>query len=202
MLNNSEILDIIFKTYNVSSMIKKLIKNSTLDFSYKDLEQQIYIVLFLMDNEKLNKLFDNGTDLKKWISRIILNKRNEPTKGNYRNDWQKSRFIEHQPILDIQEDKLNHNFMLDFLEDELNKYDWNKDMTKEEIVMAGNYEILKFYMNSGYSMSKISKQFGVSSTKINQMIISAKNNIKISYDTNFDIWFDNINGEFMGTTTE
>jgi len=84
-MTNQEIVEQVFNTYKVRSMIKKLIKNSTLDDSFKDLEQIIYCQLLIMDNEKLNHLF-NSDGLRRWINQIIKNQRNY-----YLNDYQRSR---------------------------------------------------------------------------------------------------------------
>lgn len=197
-MTNPELLEIIFRTYCIDCMIKKLIKNSSIDGSWQDLEQQIYIQLFMMDNTKLNSLH-NEKNLRRWISQIVKNQRNY-----YKNDYQKTRLREHseptdQMLIDID---FSHNYILDWLDQELDKWDWNKQMTKEEIQQAGCYEILKFYLSSGYSMTKIAKQFNCSSTKINKMIISAKNNIRQSYELNYDNWLNDLTFKLLGTVIE
>lgn len=188
-MTNEDILNIVYSTYKVSTMIKKLIRNSPLDQSYKDLEQIIYIQLFTMDNEKLKSMFERN-ELKRWINQIIKNQRNDP-----RSHYNKCLMKDCPEIVDRVDESI-YNPILDWLDNELNKFDWDGDMTREDIAMAGNYEILKFYLSSGYSMSRIGKLFGVSNTKINKMIIAAKNNIKLEYDNNFDDYTE----QFMGTT--
>jgi len=183
-MTNNEIVEQVYQTYKLKSLIKKMIRESSLDESFKDMEQLIYFQLLKMDNEKLNGLF-NRNELIKWISQIIRNQRNY-----YKNEYQKNKLFEHALPTHNELGRLytEHNFLLDWLDEELNKFDWNKDMTKEELVSAGEYEIMKFYLSSGYSMSRIAKLFNCSTTKINQMILSAKNNIKESYDKTFEVW--------------
>ncbi len=74
-MTNEEIVIDVFRTYDVPKLIKKLIKTSTMDDSYKDLYQITLTILLLTDNKKLNHLYHND-GLRKWISQIIKNKRN------------------------------------------------------------------------------------------------------------------------------
>lgn len=184
-MTNECILNEVYHKYKVKSMIKKLIDASVMDNSCDDLEQQIYMILFIMDNEKLNGLYERN-ELKKWISSVIKNQR------NYRlSEYQKNRFKEHSEVSDEQVINYGeHDYRLDWLDKELDKYNWDELSGLEEIAFAAEYEILKFYLNTGYSMLKIAKQYGVSSTKINQMVTSAKNNIKNSYEHNYDNWIN------------
>ena len=80
-MTNQQIVDKVYRTYKVKCMIIKMIGQSTLDNSCDDLEQHIYTILLLMDNEKLNYLYLTK-GLKKWISQIIRNQRNY-YKSNY-----------------------------------------------------------------------------------------------------------------------
>lgn len=199
-MTNNEIVIEVYKTYKVKQMVKKLITNSSIDGSCDDLEQIIYIVLLKMDNKKLNMLYKYN-ELKKWINQIIKNQRNY-----YKNEYQTCRLKEHIMLDEEHEEDINnsikeHDYKLDWLDSELNKYDWDR-LNDEDEIIAAQYGMLKFYMDSGFSMDKIAKMYNMidqktgeikhpSPTKINIMILEAKKNILENYERNFNSWFDN-----------
>jgi len=74
-MTNKEIVDMVFREYNVVKMIEKLITSTKFDKTSEDLAQQIYIILLKTNHNRLKKLFYKN-ELKAYINRIILNNRN------------------------------------------------------------------------------------------------------------------------------
>jgi hypothetical protein len=198
-MKNEEIVLEIYKKYNIIKYIKSLIKNSINDYSYQDLEQIIYIALLTMDNNKLNNMFFNN-ELIKWINKTIKNKRNgnkyklvNKDKINYyTNEYKDCVIHDHREATEEELIIDEHNYYLDWLDYILNDYyDWNdKNLTQEKIKHLGNFEILKFWLSTHYSMGKIAKQFNCGTTKINKMINEAKEEIKRLKDLTYDDWLE------------
>lgn len=183
-MTNQEILEIVYRKYKIRYNIKRMIKLSHNDDSYKDMEQIVYTILMTMDNKKLNHLY-NTDGLKKWISTIIKNNRNY-----YRSEYNLTKIGDNQKLNDdIELYIFEHNYKLDWLDEELNKYDW-ENLNKDDLIMCANYGLLKFYLSSGSSMKTISKKFNCSASKINKMITDAKKNIKDSFETGYDDWYE------------
>lgn len=181
-MTNNEIVEIVYRTYKVQRDIKNMARESVNDNSYKDLEQYIYYELLRMSNEKLNDIYNNNK-LNVYIWNMIRNQRNY-----YKNEYQKTRFKDSPELNDNIVYIDEYVFDYEWLDYELNKFDWNKPWTKKEEKMALEYEMFKFYITSNYSMKKIAGLWNCSVSKIQTIINHAKKNIKKSYIANYEKW--------------
>lgn len=191
-MDNCEIVDIVFKEYNIKKLINKLIQNGT---GLEDLEQFIYIILIEMNNNLLNKLFKTG-HLKRYITRIILNQRNYPKNGGTYNKEFKITSVDR--IVE-QPDEILHDFRIDYLYYELERIPFGTTgLTQTQLRKIFGYAILEHYIKTGESMLKVSKKFNICRSTTRTLINEAKKNIKKEYDRNFNSWIDDSGFDCLG----
>lgn len=200
MLSNNEIVDYVYRNYKIGGLIRRLIKNSVIDESFMDLEQYIYLLLLEMENKRLNDLY-NKKKLRQFICRIIIYQRNynskfpSKTNGIY-NKYFKITGVD--PVPDsYSEDK--HDFRIDFIYNELEKVPFGTTgLTNNEMRKMLSYEILKYYIEKGISMTAVAKKFGLCRTTTRTLIIEAKNNIRIEYERNYDNYINTLPISIVG----
>lgn len=192
-MTNNEIVDYVYRHYKIGSLIRKIISTSDLDDSYKDLEQYIYVLLLEMENNKLNELY-NKKKLRHWVSQVILNQRNYnsayPSKNNgVYNKYFKLSAID--KIVDII-DEDTHDFRIDFIYYELERIPFGTTgLTNDELRKMLSYELFRFYIERGVSMTAVAKKFGFCRTTARTLIMEAKNNIIKSFKGEYNEWLKN-----------
>ena len=77
-MTNREIVEIVYREFNVIKSIEMLISETALDKTSKDLASYIYQILLKTNNRRLNHMFNStgSNRLKAYIRQIILNNRN------------------------------------------------------------------------------------------------------------------------------
>lgn len=183
-MTNNAIVEQVFKTYNISKLIKKLISNSSLDKSSEDLEQYIYLQLLEMDNIKLNKLYE--TNLVAYITNLIKNQRNIPVYSTYGKYYKIIETENVKPEQLTNEDE--YDYRMDFIYSELCRFDiyGKSGLTQSEEKLSMCYELYKFKIQKNYSLFKLAKHFHCRLVTVVEMIKYAQKNIKNRYDDNFD----------------
>lgn len=185
-MSNNEIVEIVYRNYNIEKIIIKNIASSTLDDSYKDLASYIYLTLLTMDNERLNILY-NTKKLKLFIIGIICNQRNI----HYSMYNKFYRYKEKEEVPDLQDDttyNYEKYYKLDFINEMLKN---NHPMEKvKQLDPAEQYnffslEILKLYIKkkaTGENLTHMSKEMKISRNVISEAIQNAKQLIKKEYE--------------------
>lgn len=189
-MTNNEIVEYVYHHYKILDLIKKLIPKSIFDRSCDDLEQYIYLKLLETNNEVLNELFESGVGyairspknkLGIYISKIILNQRNLQKYSEYgKYKISDDKLIEENEIE-------GHDFRIDFIFDELSKYEFcSTGLTPEELKISMCYELYKFKIQRNYTIPQLAKHFKCSVSSINLILRYAKKSIRDSYENNFD----------------
>lgn len=126
---NNEIVEIVYRTYKIKSLILKMVDYSNHDKSCDDLEQYIYEQLLRKPNNQLNQLY-NDNKLRNYISQIISHQRNGGVelKDNRKTSVYHKQFKlgNNQQITNEEyEDDLYNNDIdnkFDFINNELGRY--------------------------------------------------------------------------------
>jgi len=212
-MTNNEIVEIVFRKYNLKGMVTKLISESGLDESGDDLVQYVCEFLLNMDNQLINDIYFRK-ELKKYINRIILNQRNY-----YRSFYninfkisdssQKINKLEYiydtgsgitfyfcssyvsnlfndelENIVDENIGVTERDRKMDFIFSEMNRIPYGTTgLTNLETRKVFGYEIFKFYITRGLSMSEVGKRFKICRSTVRTLINESKKNILNSYDT-------------------
>jgi len=173
-MTNQDIVNYVYKNYNVLKLVRKLIRNSKDTHIDGEIEQYIYMELLVMDNKKLEEMFLNNK-LKNYICRAIINQRNS---GRYLNKFIKNNLIEYVDELpEVEENDDKFDYRADFLFDELESINWysiknildpRKIISKrgkkwEELSNVQKWRLLKKYRESqdverkafGYELLKL-----------------------------------------------
>lgn len=149
-MTNNDIVETVYRTYNLKNLIIHLINDSINDYSCDDLEQYIYLLLLEMDNERLNEMFCNN-DLKKFITQIILNQRNLTKYSEYGKFKVNNNYEEEYVLGDydfIDEETIDSYYYQDmevdreelrifFVYDELNRFSFtDTGLTSDELKLS------------------------------------------------------------------
>lgn len=208
-MTNNEIVEIVYREYNLHKLIVDMINNSSLDKSCDDLEQYIYLLLLEMSNKKLNLLYENNW-LKQFISQIIKNQRNlskYSEYGKYKisesievgdtgefDKWKDDHNIKNNLVrlvdgrLKIEisdEDIESHDYIKDikihFMYSELDRYNNKDNLTEYEIRIARCYDLYRMKLNRRYTLTQLANHFHCSRSKVATIIRFAKEKIKERY---------------------
>jgi len=188
-LEKQEIILQIFKDIDIDNMIKKNINKSSLDDSFKDLRQDIYIILYELPYSKLYILYKRK-QITQYIYGIIKNQRQSP----YLNYLKYYVFKEHQIINentpDIIEEELPNELLIKL--EAINKVLYKKypienieNFTYIQMTEFFVIEIFKLYLkkkiNSKYSFTKLSEELNINRNLISDSIQEAKKIINREY---------------------
>lgn len=219
-MTNQEIVDYVYRNYNVLKLVRKLIRQSKDTHTDGEIEQYVYMTLLIMDNDKLSEMFINKK-LKNYICRIIVNQRNS---GLYYNRFIKNDFLEYMEELPEVEDEIdNFDLRSDFLFDELESVDWykiknimdpRKQLSKrgkswKDLSEVQRWRLMKKYKESqdierkafGYELLKLhikgkSKldimiEFSIGISTLNMLLREARGSLKKAYDEGFENYKNN-----------
>jgi hypothetical protein len=196
-MTNNEIVEIVYRKYNVNKLIKKMIAESAIDSSCDDLEQYIYEKLLLMNNLFLNEMFNNNK-LRNYISQIILRQRNGGVKFSYH----------YKPINThyTKMFKLREHFIIDrydtFIFKESVEYDESYDvkyelaktlltkfrswwsltgLTRDEEKLALGADLITMYFSREKTMDELASSYGVCRQTIYHNLAFLKKTIRDEY---------------------
>jgi hypothetical protein len=185
------------KNYKVKGLVSKLIDYSVKDHSNDDLCQYIFEQLLIMDNKKLNSMYQDGintsnpnkqsTKLRNFISQMIKMQRNGG-KGQG-TDYKKyfhikdtnETFYDHIDIPDSQEE---YDHTIDMIVDYINiKSDMGEEYyySSSELKLILAFTLLKKYYNSDFTLKKLASHLGLSVSTVNKLIRLAKDDILVHY---------------------
>jgi len=203
-MTNNDIVEEVYRTYKLKTLITNLICNSRIDGSYEDLEQYVYLILLKMNNKTINRLYDTGigleiddprNELRSFISRIIINQRNLSKKGFKSNEYNKYKLNSCEFTGDeIENEDYDYDYDLDrktendliWLRKELNRYELTTGLTNDEINIQGYYRFMKLKLNRNYTVSQLAKHMNCSIGKVVMYLRYARKNIKKNYDDTFN----------------
>lgn len=181
---NNFIVTHVKNNYNLPKLIRKMIDTSIPTKTYGDLEQYIYEVLLNMDNYKLNELYHKKNELRKFISQIIKNQRNN---GKYFH----SLILNEKRIESLQDydtpDVDEHNYCLDFIMDRVEGIDFFlTGQTQVQLRKDMAITVLCLYILKGVPKWKLCLDYRCGISTLNLLIKDGKKYLKEDYDNNFD----------------
>jgi hypothetical protein len=196
-MTNNEIVEIVYRTYNIRKHIVKLIKNSIIDGSCDDLEQYIYLSLLELDNNILNDIYFNNK-LMIYIWNLIRNQRNE-----YKNhEYGKYKINSMENFNDIiDEEEFDYELKVDnkhnWLMNELDKYEFAASgLTSDELRTSACYEIIKLKIRKKYTKAELARHMNCSCSQISLILRYGKQKIKESYDINFNAFVESMGNHY------
>jgi Lhr-like helicase len=189
-MTKNDLLEIIFKEYDVQRMVKINISNSVLDNSYEDLSQEIYLILYELPFSRLYYLYTRN-QMPNYITGIIKHQRNSPyLQYNKLFKLYDRELSEFKECWEEPDDKQEDNFYLkmETINEMLHKkypIERVSDFNKKEMREFFSIEIYKLYLkkkfSSNFSFTRLSKELGISRNLISDSIQLCKQLIRDEY---------------------
>jgi len=172
MKTNEQIVNIVARTFGISSLIHKMIQNSITTQTDDDLEQYIYLQLLEMDNEKLQCLYDNK-ELRKFICQIIKNQRNN---GKFYRDLQLG--FDEFTIKDLPDEE-THNWMFEVLMSEIESITFFvTGLTQQQMRYLTSISLVELYYIKQIPKWKLCIEFHIGISTLNLLLRDGKNYLK------------------------
>lgn len=184
-MDKHELLQTIYKQYNIEDLVKRNIQQSIADESYKDLAQQIYLILYDLPYSRLYYLLSRK-QIPHYITGIIKNQR----QSKYLDYLKYFKIFEKPSITDIaeQEYKEDKNILRERLEtidyvlhkkyplSELQNFSY---IQKAEFFSIEIYKLyLKKKATSRFTFTKLTEELKISRDVVNKAIQEAKKIIR------------------------
>jgi hypothetical protein len=177
-MSNDEICLIIFNNINIKGICYKLRIHRDID----DIEQIVYDIVLHYDNLKLNDVYSNGA-LLSFVFRLIKNQRNIKDKTEWSMLQEYSRLPHNYEVEDEEFDSEKEN-KLNYIEKEF-ELKTPKEIVRMSLDEQDYYTdklLLRYKIMKKWTLSKMSKDFGLSRNKINDCIQSVKKELRKRYD--------------------
>jgi len=178
----------IFNQYDIEDLVKRNLKQSIQDDSYKDLSQQIFLILFELPFSRLYYLLSRN-QIPYYVIGIIKNQRQSPYLEY--NKYFKCNSQELNYDIEYKEDDIPDNELqdkLDIINEVLYKNYPITDIHKFTYVQSAEFfcvEIYKLYLKkkskSNYSFTKLSEELGINRNLISDSIQDSKDIIRREY---------------------
>jgi len=181
----------VYKDYNVEDMVKKNIHQSKSDESYKDLSQQIYLILYELPYARLYILYAHKR-IGHFITGIIKNQRTSPYLEFNKHFKLNSKELSYD-IEDEYEEMLPDEYQskvetINYVMYKLYPLENINNLTDDQRHEFFCIEILKMYLkkklNNNYSFTKLSQELKINRSLISDSIQNAKVIIRREYNKN------------------
>lgn len=188
MTTKNEIINDIYKLYDVEEIVKMNLHQSIPDQSYKDLAQHIYLILYELPFANLYMLYKHKR-IPHYITGIVKNQRQSP----YLQYQKQFRFQSYELDYDIKDEEyIEPNTTAEDKLDVINNVLYKtypianlSAFTQQESVEFFTIEIYKLYIKkkvAGYSFTQLSKDLGINRSLISDSVQDCKDIIRREYE--------------------